>query len=158
MIMEGKENDKSNFLAKLKMRIKMRIKKRNKSGLAPGIFLSLIATMAAFLLVIFHLSLSASPYEKYYRDIIAQTEAKSGQKQTVTVFPGSEVGKQAESFWKAFETADRAGLTEFFRTALPSDKLRELPAEERAGRLLGLRKRFGEMRLIKVASPASGTI
>lgn len=158
MIMNGKENNKSNFLAKLKMRIKMRIKKRNKSGLAPGIFLSLIATMAAFLLVIFHLSLSASPYEKYNRDIIAQAEEKSGQKQTVTVFPSSEVGKQAESFWKAFERADRAGLTEFFRTALPSDNLRELPAEERAGRLLGLRQRFGEMRLIKVASPASGTI
>jgi hypothetical protein len=98
MIMDGKENDKSNFLVKLKMRIKMRIKKRNKAGLAPGIFFSLIATMAAFLLVSLHICLSASPYEKYYRDIIAQAEAKSGQKQTATVFPGSEVGRQAESF------------------------------------------------------------
>jgi len=154
MIMDGKENNKSNFLAKLKMRIK----KRNKTGLVAGIFFSLIALMAAFLLVSFHLSLSASPYEKYDRGIIAQAEATSGQNQTATVFPGSEVGKQAEAFWKAFEKADRAGLTEFFRTALPSDKLRELPAEERAGRLLGLRQRFGEIRVIKVASPAPGTI
>ncbi len=70
-------------------------------------------------------------------------------------FPGTEAGKMAESFWLAFEKADAARLEEFFQGSLPAEKLQQMPAKERAQRLLGLRQKLGqELRLIFINSPS----
>ncbi|MDI6844769.1 MAG: serine hydrolase domain-containing protein [Candidatus Saccharicenans sp.] len=70
---------------------------------------------------------------------------------TVVVFPGTEVGKKAEEFWKAFDRSEDAGLEAFFSQNLPAEKLQQAPASERTQRLLDLRQRLGkELKLIEV--------
>ncbi|NPV83864.1 MAG: beta-lactamase family protein [Candidatus Aminicenantes bacterium] len=54
-----------------------------------------------------------------------------------------------------FEKADITGLEAFFRENVPADKLRQVPARDRAQRLAGLRQQLGkELRLLKIISPS----
>ncbi len=74
---------------------------------------------------------------------------------TISIFPGTGVGKKAEEFWRAFDRAEAAGLEAFFARNLPPGKLQQIPARDRAQRLLGLRQRLGkELKLIKVIQPS----
>lgn len=154
MIENSQQNYKSNFfLIQNRRKVNYSIQKGKVLCIISMIFL-----VAVFLLINTQLSLSAYSSELHNREEGPPVESKSAQNEANTVFPGSEVGKRAEAFWKAFEKADRARLTEFFRISLPAEKLREVSAEERAGRLLGLRQRLGEIKAVKILNPGPQAI
>ncbi|MDI6699270.1 MAG: serine hydrolase domain-containing protein [Candidatus Saccharicenans sp.] len=78
-------------------------------------------------------------------------KTQNNESTTPAIFPGTGVGKKAEEFWRAFKKAEAAGLEAFFARSLPPEKLLQVPARDRAQRLLGLRQRLGkELKLIKV--------
>ncbi|MGQ9801220.1 MAG: serine hydrolase domain-containing protein [Candidatus Saccharicenans sp.] len=74
-------------------------------------------------------------------------------------FPDTVAGRKAEMFWKAFEAEDRAALEAFFEQVLPEEKLLEMPASQRAQRLLGLRQKLGaELKVLRMLATGSEEI
>lgn len=74
-------------------------------------------------------------------------------------FPETVAARKAEMFWGAFKAEDRAALEAFFEQVLSAEKLRELPASQRAQRLLLLRQKLGaELKAQQVLSPSPDEI
>jgi len=85
----------------------------------------------------------------------ARWDEKPQTNQEALKFPPTMAGAKAQSFFEAFQKTDREGLEKFFRQSLPEEKLKEITAEERARRILGLRQQLGgEIRAVKVIAPA----
>lgn len=75
-----------------------------------------------------------------------------------TKFPETVAGKKAQIFFDSLIKADSRALEQFFEGNIPHEKLKEIPARERAQRILNLRKELGELSLKKVDSPSPDEI
>lgn len=70
-------------------------------------------------------------------------------------FPQTAAGQKAAQFFQALIEGSKADLEKFFEVCLPENRLKEIPASERALKLLHLRQQLGAIIPVKMQQPSA---